>query len=97
MSVIVKVVQYILQITQFADQVKITFIAELTSGISGVLEKLFSVLNEIAISTFTSSSLSALFLNIGLNSNYLKSIIIIMSSSGSSLNNFAVKRSGIFK
>ena len=96
MSVIVKVVQYILQITQFADQVKITFIAELTSGISGVLEK-FSVLNEIAISTFTSSSLSALFLNIGLNSNYLKSIIIIMSSSGSSLYNFAVKRSGIFK
>ena len=46
-SVIVKVVLYILQITQFADQVKTTFIAELTSGISGVLEKLFSVLMKL--------------------------------------------------
>ena len=46
-SVIVKVVLYILQITQFADQVKITFITELTSGISGVLEKFFSVLMKL--------------------------------------------------
>ena len=68
--------------TQFADQINIRLNSELISGISRALPKLHRYFNGTAISTSTVPSLSALFLNLDLNLNYLESVML---SSGSTL------------
>ena len=70
-----------LEITQFADQVRIRLISQLIKGILRVLQKLLQYVNGTAIFAFVIPSLLLLFKNFDLNSNGSESVIILFGSS----------------
>ena len=74
-SVIAKVVtRFPLEMTKFADQVRIRLILQLIKGISRVLQKLLKYFNGTVISAFLISSLLVLFRNLDFSLNDSESV-----------------------
>ena len=74
------VAAFALQITQFANQVKIRSNSQLTGGISRVLPKLLQYFNGTAISGFAIATL-VLFVSLELNLNDSESVMLSLGSS----------------